>query len=137
MAKLSRDLLRGVSLFADLDDASADRLAADFIERHFDAGEVIAEEGSSGLNFFIVESGEASVVIGGNEVRRIGVGEAFGEVALVDKSARTATVKALTEMRCYALPVWSFRSFAMTHPDVAWRLLELLADRLREANLRS
>jgi CRP-like cAMP-binding protein len=137
VAKPSRELIKGVQLFSDLDDSAADTLASDFIERYFKPGDVIATEGESGLNFFVVENGEASVVVGGAEVKRLGPGEAFGEIALVDKSARSATVTAVTEMRCHALPVWSFRSFTMTHPEVAWKLLELLAERVREANART
>jgi CRP-like cAMP-binding protein len=137
VAKPSPELIRGIPIFADLDDSDASRLADDFIERHFRPGEVIATEGEAGLNFFVVESGEAAVSVGGAEVRRLRSGDSFGEVALVDKSARSATVTAATEMLCHALPVWSFRSFAQTHPDVTWRLLELLADRVRDAEARA
>jgi CRP-like cAMP-binding protein len=137
VSKPSPDLIRGIPVFADLDDASANRLADDFIERQFAPGDVIAAEGETGLNFFVVESGEASVTVGGSEVRRLVAGDSFGEVALVDKSARSATVTAVSDMRCHGLPVWSFRSFAQTHPDVMWKLLELLADRLREAQARA
>ena len=132
MAKPSPDLVRGIPLFADLDDAAAGRLADDFIERQFADGDVIATEGESGLNFFVVESGEATVTR--RRARRCGAlqaGDSFGEIALVDKSARSATVTAVTDMRCHALPVWSFRSFTQANPDVAWKLLELLAERLR------
>ena len=137
MAKPSRDLIRGMALFADLDDGAADRLADDFIERQFSTGDTIATEGESGLNFFVVESGEATVSVGGKDVRTLHPGDSFGEIALVDKSARSATVTAATDMRCHALPVWSFRSFAQTHPDVAWKLLELIAERLRDAEARA
>lgn len=132
----SPELLRGAPLFADLDDATLARLAGDFVEREFPAGAMLAEEGKGGLNFFVVESGEAVVTVGGEEVGRIGPGTAFGEVALVDKSARSATITAETAIRAYALPVWSFRSFVETRPDVSWRLLEILADRLRAAQAR-
>lgn len=136
MAHPSAELIRGVPLFADLDDASLNQLASDFIERVFKPDDVIATEGQSGLNFFVVESGEAVVTVGGTEVRRLHAGDYFGEVALVDKSARTATVTAATDMRCHALPVWSFRPFVETRPDVSWKLLEILADRLRDAQTR-
>ena len=136
MSKPSPELIRGVPVFTDLDDAAAARLADDFIERQFAPGDVIATEGESGLNFFVVESGEASVTVGGREVRRLAAGDSFGEIALVDKSARSATVTAVSPMRCHALPVWSFRSFAQTNPDVTWNLLELLAARLRDAEAR-
>jgi CRP-like cAMP-binding protein len=124
-------------LFAELADDEAERLANDFIERQFAAGDTIATEGESGLNFFVVESGEANVSVGGRQIRTLAAGDSFGEVALVDKSARSATVVAATEMRCHALPVWSFRSFAQTHPEVAWTLLEIMAERLRDAEARS
>jgi CRP-like cAMP-binding protein len=130
------ELLRGTPLFANVDDATLERLAGDFIERDFAEGALIAEEGVGGLNFFIVESGEADVSVGGEKVGTISAGSSFGEVALVDKSARSATITATTQVRAYALPVWSFRSFVETRPDVAWTLLEILAERLRAAQAR-
>ena len=136
MAQPSSDLIRGISIFADLDNAAIAQLASDFIEREFAAGDAIATEGEGGLNFFVVESGTADVSVGGNTVGTLGPGSSFGEVALVDKSARSATVTATTTLRAYALPVWSFRSFAESRPEVTWKLLELLAERLRAAEHR-
>jgi CRP-like cAMP-binding protein len=136
MAQPSPELIRGIPIFADLDDASVDQLAGDFIEREFSAGQPIATEGEGGLNFFVVESGSAEVSIGGNTVGSLGPGASFGEIALVDKSARSATVTATSDLRAFALPVWSFRSFAESRPSVTWKLLELLAERLRSAENR-
>ena len=136
MPKPSTDLVRGIPLFRDLDDKSIQRLADEFIERSFATGDVIAAEGQGGLNFFVVESGEATVSVHGNEVGRLTAGDSFGEIALIDKSARTATVTAATDMHCYGLPVWSFRPLVEQNPDLAWRLLETLAARLREAQER-
>jgi CRP-like cAMP-binding protein len=136
MAQPSSDLIRGISIFSDLDNAAIAQLASDFIEREFSAGDAIATEGEGGLNFFVVESGTADVSVGGQTVGTLGPGASFGEVALVDKSARSATVTATTTLRAYALPVWSFRSFAESRPEVTWKLLELLAERLRAAEHR-
>ena len=136
MAQPSADLIRGISIFADLDDASIKQLGSDFIEREFEAGQPIATEGEGGLNFFVVESGSADVSVGGSTVATLGPGASFGEIALVDKSARSATVTATSRLRAYALPVWSFRSFAESRPEVTWKLLELLAERLRAAESR-
>jgi CRP-like cAMP-binding protein len=136
MAKPSADLIRGIPIFADLDDSSVKQLADDFMEREFAAGQPLATEGEGGLNFFVVESGSVDVSVGGNVVGTLGPGASFGEVALVDKSARSATVTATSQVRAYGLPVWSFRSFAETRPAVLWKLLELLADRLRAAESR-
>jgi CRP-like cAMP-binding protein len=127
MAQPSVELLKGVPLFADLDEKTLASLAPEFIERHFDSGAAIATEGQEGLNFFIVASGEATVTV---------QGQAVGEVALVDKSARSATVTAASPLVAYALPVWSFRPFVEQRPELAWKLLELLAERLRSAQAR-
>lgn len=136
MPRPSSDLIRGVALFSDLDDKTVEQLAGEFSERHFDAGAAIATEGKDGLNFFIVASGEASVTVQGDPVGTLGPGSSFGEVALVDKSARSATVTATTPMVAYALPVWSFRPFVEQRPELAWKLLETLAERLRAAQSR-
>lgn len=136
MAQPSVDLLKAVPLFADLDDKTLSSLSPEFIERHFDAGAAIATEGQDGLNFFIVSSGEATVTVQGRKVGSLARGDAFGEVALVDKSARSATVTADTPMVAYALPVWSFRPFVEQRPELAWKLLEMLAERLRSAQAR-
>ncbi len=136
MAHPSTALLVGIPLFSDVDYETLEKLSSDFIQRDFPAGTEIAKEGQTGLNFFVVESGEATVSVAGKEVGRLGPGDSFGEVALVDKSARTATITATTDMLTFALPVWSFRSFVEVRPDVAWRLLEILAERLRSSQAR-
>jgi CRP/FNR family cyclic AMP-dependent transcriptional regulator len=136
MAQPSADLIRGVPLFADLDDKTVERLKGEFMERHFDVGKKIATEGVEGLNFFIVGTGEAEVTVQGAVVGHLAPGDAFGEVALVDKAARTATITATSPLVCFALPVWSFRPFVEARPELAWKLLELLASRLREAQSR-
>ena len=104
--------------------------------RSYAAVTAIATEGVDGLNFFIVASGEADVSVQGETVGTLGPGASFGEVALVDKSARSATVTATTPMIAYALPVWSFRPLVEQRPELAWKLLEILAERLRTANAR-
>ena len=136
MAQPTSDLIRRIPIFSELDDASVSQLASDFIEREFEPGDQIATEGEGGLNFFVVDSGTADVAVSGNTVGSLGPGDSFGEIALVDKSARSATVTATSRLRAFALPVWSFRSFAESRPSVTWKLLELLAERLRAAEHR-
>jgi CRP-like cAMP-binding protein len=133
----SHELIRGVPLFADADEKFIDRLAGEFIERTYAPGETIAEEGETGRTFVVIESGEATVTVHGNEVRRLGSGDSFGEMALIDKSARSATVRAETEVHGYQLPVWSFRPIVESHPEMTWALLEALAQRVRDAESRA
>jgi CRP/FNR family cyclic AMP-dependent transcriptional regulator len=133
----SSELIRGVPLFADADEKFLDRLAGEFIERTYAPGEAITEEGEAGRTFVVIESGEATVTVHGEEVGKLGPGEAFGEMALIDKSARSATIKAETEVHGYQLPVWSFRPLVESHPEMAWALLEALANRVRVAESRA
>ena len=133
----SRDLIRGVPLFAETDETFLDRLAEEFNPRTYAQGDLMAEEGERGRTFFVIESGEAAVLVNGNEVRRLGPGDSFGEMALIDKSARSATVRADTEVHGYQLPVFSFRPIVESHPEMTWALLEALAQRVRDAESRT
>jgi CRP-like cAMP-binding protein len=136
MAKPTPALLRNVPLFSDLDERDLESLAEEFNERRFSAGDTVALEGEGGLMFFVVESGELSVEVHGDAVSTIGPGAAFGEIALIDRRPRTATVTAASDVKAYGLPVFVFRPFVEARPQLAWKLLESLADRLAVAESR-
>jgi CRP/FNR family transcriptional regulator len=136
MAKPTPDLLRKVPLFASLEDRDLESLADEFNERRFSAGDTISLEGERGLMFFVVDSGEATVDVQGQEVARLGPGDSFGEIALIDRRPRTATVKAESDLRTFGLPVFVFRPFVEARPDVAWKLLEAMSDRVVAAERR-
>jgi CRP-like cAMP-binding protein len=136
VATPSLDLLRNVGLFSSLEDKDLKSLGAEFSERRFTAGDRIALEGESGLMFFVVDSGELSVEVHGQTVSTIGPGGSFGEIALIDRRPRTATVTAVTDVRAYGLPVFVFRPFVEARPAVAWALLEAMADRVQIAESR-
>ena len=136
MAKPSTELLRNVRLFSELDERDLQSLADEFNERRFAAGEKVALEGEGGLMFFVVESGELSVEVHGEPVSTMGPGAAFGEIALIDRRPRTATVIAATDVKAYGLPVFVFRPFVESRPGVAWKMLEAMADRLALAESR-
>jgi CRP-like cAMP-binding protein len=133
----SIELLRSVPLFSGASDAFLERLAGEFFERTYPSGEAIAEEGESGKTFVVIGSGAVSVSVHGREVGQLGAGQAFGEMALIDKSARSATVRALIDTHCFLLPVWSFRPIVEAHPEMSWALLEALAQRIREVEART
>jgi CRP-like cAMP-binding protein len=128
---VSVQALKRVELFAELDDRELERLAHQFKERTFPAGASVVSEGASGAAFFVITDGQASVMVQGEERARLGPGDHFGEIALLDEGVRSATVIAETELRCYGLTPWEFRPFVEEHPRVAWKLLQALARRLR------
>jgi CRP/FNR family transcriptional regulator, cyclic AMP receptor protein len=120
-------LLKRVPLFSDLDDKELGRIASTMKQRTFQAGDQVTTEGQGGVGFFVIEDGEALVRVGGDERRRLGPGDYFGEVALLNQSARTATITAETELRCYGLTSWEFRPLVETHGSIAWKLLQAMS----------
>ena len=130
------DLLSRVPLFADLGRREIESIANSMKPRTFAAGEAVAREGESGVGFFVIERGEATVTVGGNEVGRLRPGDYFGEIALIADTDRTATVTADSELRCYGLTRWEFRPLVETNAQVAWKLLEAVAKKVRDAEQR-
>jgi CRP/FNR family transcriptional regulator, cyclic AMP receptor protein len=96
-------------------------------------GHVIAQEGDRGVGFFLIIDGAAKVSIGGKTRAKLGAGDFFGEVALLDRGPRTATVTSTTPIKLIGLTGWVFRGLLEEHPAIALKMLEVVARRLREA----
>ena len=127
------ELLQHVRLFQNVEKKDLERIAQSFKERTFTAGDVIAEEGSSGIGFFVIESGTARATHGEIVVAELGPGSSFGEVALIDEGPRSATVTADSELKCWGLSAWEFRPLAETNATVAWNLARIVASYVRLA----
>jgi CRP/FNR family transcriptional regulator, cyclic AMP receptor protein len=127
VAEGAAELLKRVPIFSDLDDKERERIAATMKQRTFQAGDKVTTEGQGGVGFFVIEEGEALVSVGGDERRRLGAGDYFGEVALLNQSVRTATITAETELRCFGLTSWEFRPLVETHSSIAWKLLQTMS----------
>jgi len=123
------ELLQRVPLFADLDGGELKRLVNSLNERTFKAGETVLSEGKDGVGFFIISEGEAEVTIGGEPQGTLRAGDYFGEIALIAKSPRTATITATSELACYGMSSWSFRPLVEANSSIAWKLLQAMATR--------
>jgi CRP-like cAMP-binding protein len=134
MAGASVSVLERVPLFADLDSTELAEVARLFKERRFNEGETVIREGSGGAAFFIVEDGAATVSVRGRERGRLEPGDYFGEIALIDAGARTATIVAETDLLCHGLTYWDFRPLVQENAAMCWKLLESLARKLRAAH---
>jgi CRP-like cAMP-binding protein len=132
-----QELVQQVPLFSGLGKKELQSLANSMKERVFDPGDTISKEGQTGVGFFIIEDGEASVTVGGDELRTLGSGDYFGEVALIDDGARTATITATTQLKTYGITSWEFRPLIEQNAELAWKMLQTMAKRLREAEKRS
>jgi CRP/FNR family cyclic AMP-dependent transcriptional regulator len=130
------ETLADVPLFQGVKPKELKKLAGRMQERTFAEGDAITSEGKTGIGFFVIEDGNATVSIDGAIVRTLGPGEYFGDIALIDSGPRSATIVATTDLRCQGLTAWEFRPFIEEHPEVAWPMLETLASRLRDAEKR-
>jgi CRP/FNR family cyclic AMP-dependent transcriptional regulator len=131
------ELIKQVPLFNDLNKSELQGLASSMKERQFDEGATVASEGQTGIGFFIIDEGEATVSVHGQEVRTLTHGDYFGEVALIDDGARTATITAKTPLKCYGITSWEFRPLVEDNSKLAWTMLQTIAKRLRDAEKRS
>jgi CRP-like cAMP-binding protein len=123
MAAAPTEFLARVGLFSDLSKRELKAIAASMQEHRFAARRELVTEGKLGVAFFVIADGSAAVIRAGAEVAALGPGDYFGEIALITDRARTATVTAQTDLICWTLSSWAFRSIVKANPSIAWKLL--------------
>ena len=141
MARLRRDAfldhLAEVPLFSAFSKKDLQLVSKNAEDVKVDAGKVLVSEGSAGSEFFIIVDGKARVTRRGKKVAELGPGDFFGDLALLDRAPRNATVVAETPMEVLVLGQREFAALIDEVPGFAHKLLAGLARRLREADARS
>ena len=132
----AQEVLSRVPLFSMLPKKELDNLARNAHDLTFPPGAVLTEEEEVGVTFGVIVEGRATVSVHGRPARTLGPGDYFGEMALIDRSYRSATITAETQLRCLLFTAWVFRPFAIAHPESAWALLEMMVQRVRDAENR-
>ena len=123
--------IAGFRVFADLPAAELERLAAAMSEVDVDAGDAVVTSGDFGYALYVIEEGEADVVVEGDAAERVlGPGDTFGEIALLVTGRRTATVVARTPMRLLWLFDQDFRRIRRDVPEFERSLRRLGGERL-------
>jgi CRP-like cAMP-binding protein len=127
-------------LFADLPFHARLRVGRIVGQRYVADREVIVTAGSAGDQMYVVVQGTVSVRLNGTEVARLGVGEHFGELALVDQEPRSADIVAVGPGYLLSVDRAAFREFCTQEPalgnQMMWKLAHTLGQRLRGANTR-
>src|SRR6266508_1484999 len=126
------EVIRKVPLFSRLSTRRLREIAALADEVDLPAGKVLAKEGDRGREFFALVDGEVEVEQGGRLVRRMKAGDFFGEIALVTKMPRTATVTATTDVRVLVITERDFGGLIKQTPEVARGVAEALVERLAD-----
>lgn len=135
------ELLRSVPLFADLEQGELERFSRVAVPRSFPAGTRVFHEGDHSDACYIVRSGSFRVTREHPDGRAItlatlGAGDIFGELAMLDREVRSASVEALADGELLALPGGEVRALLARHPEIAVKLVAALVRRLRAANER-
>jgi CRP/FNR family transcriptional regulator len=97
------------------------------------AGHEIVVRGDGGVGFMVITQGTVTVKTVQGKARKLGPGDSFGEMALLDHAGRSATVTADTDVTLATIPEWNFKPFLKEHPEIAYSLLQILSQRVRQA----
>ncbi|MEP6751837.1 MAG: cyclic nucleotide-binding domain-containing protein [Candidatus Dormiibacterota bacterium] len=125
--------IKSTKLFKGLPDAEIKKIERQLKIVEHPAGHEIVVAGDGGVGFMIITDGTVTVTTVQGKKRKLGPGDSFGEMALLDHEGRSATVQADTAVSLATIPEWSFKSFLAEHPEVAIRLLQVLSQRVRQA----
>src|SRR5919198_5753217 len=126
------DALGRCPFFAGLSRGELLELAKVTEDMEVDAGKALTRQGQSGSEFFVIIDGEVGVTKDGSEVRTLGSGDFFGEIALLEDTPRTATVTEKTPLRFFVLTRKDFRHLVNENPNVERKVLRALARRVVE-----
>ncbi len=125
--------LKSAKLFKGLPDGEMKKIERKLKLVQHPAGHEIVVRGDGGVGFMIITDGTVTVSTVQGKTRKLGPGDSFGEMALLDHEGRSATVKADSDVSLATIPEWGFKSFLEEHPQVAYRLLQVLSQRVRQA----
>ena len=129
-------LLSGVPLFEGCSKKELEAISRAGKEVSHTEGDVLAREGDSGVGFFMIQDGTAKVSVGGKARSRLGPGDFFGEISLLDGGPRSATVTAETDVKLLGLTAWVFKGLIEQNPQIALKMLRVMASRLRSASAK-
>jgi len=129
------EALARAPLFQNLSKQELGELAKATEDLEVEKGKVLMREGDLGREFFVIVEGDVSVTKDGDEIRSLGPGDFFGEIALIYEDARrTATVTAKSPLRFFVLTRQSFRSLLEHQPEIEAKVMAALEERLGSAS---
>ena len=127
------DMIKHVPLFERCSKKNLQQVASIADEIDVAEGRALTREGRAGYEFFVLVDGTADVTQKGKRIRTLGPGDFFGEIALVSRIPRTATVTTTSPARALVISAHDFRSLVDRSPAVALQVLEAVAERLPTA----
>jgi CRP/FNR family transcriptional regulator, cyclic AMP receptor protein len=126
---LDASRLKSIPLFEEVGDEELAQIAPFATEVTVEQGRELVREGDFSYEFMAIEDGQAEVTRGGEHVADLGPGDFFGEVGLLERTLRNATVTAKTPMRLITLTGWDLRRVERTAPQAVERIRAVLEER--------
>jgi CRP-like cAMP-binding protein len=123
-------LLKQVPLFSRCSGRELEEIGRIADEIDFKEGKELAHEGAAGREFFVIVNGTAEVTRGNKKLRILGDGDFFGEISLITKLPRTASVTTVSPLRALVITDRSFRRMLDQSPSIQRKVLEALGERL-------
>jgi len=103
-------------------------------QQKFESGDAIVKKGEEGAGFYLVLDGAVEIRSNGNTLSRLGPGQFFGEMSIVDAQPRSADVVAVEPSRVLVLSSWAFKSLVSERPRIAVKMLQEFVRRLRNTD---
>jgi CRP/FNR family cyclic AMP-dependent transcriptional regulator len=125
--------IKHAKLFEGLPDSEVRSIEKQMKIVNHPAGHEIVVRGEGGVGFMVITDGKVTVKTIQGHSRTLGPGDSFGEMALLDHEGRSATITADSDVTMATIPEWNFKPFLKEHPEVAYRLLQTLSRRVRQA----
>jgi CRP-like cAMP-binding protein len=133
MSPMDDEHLASIPLLAVLNKRAREQVLRTAREAHYAAGQTVVREGDPATLLYLIVSGHAGVEEGGRTVGRMGPGEFFGELALIEEHGRTATVVAEDDLDCLLISAWEFKASLEEHPQMAIPMLNAIIARLHRS----
>lgn len=125
------EALAGVDLFAGLTSKELKMIAQLAKEMSFPPGETVVAQGDTSARFHLITSGTADVLVNDERRHGLGPGDYFGEIALIDRQPRSASVVATSPMTTLSIASFNFRPLLKQYPEISYKLLLKMCARLR------
>lgn len=130
--KAKDTLLAGVPLFEGLSKKELKAVLKEAEEEDFNEGQNIVVEGRSGGRFYLILEGRAKVLVGDRAKTTLRAGDFFGEMSIIDKQPRTATVRSETYVRTLSIASWNLLALMEENFPIALKIMRHLSERIRE-----
>jgi len=129
------EMLKKVPICSGLSEKELKSMVKLSRERRFESGDNIVRKGEEGVGFYLIIDGAVEIRSDGNTLSKLGPGQFFGEMSVLDRQPRSADVLSVQPTRVLVLTAWDFKGLISAKPTIAFKMLQELVRRLRNTDM--